>query len=121
MRSPDGNLYLHNGLNRNDIFRVSRDGKIYLFAGNGTKGGAPTGDGGPAKNAGLGSVQPLAAAPDGALLIASYDGDYAPRDLPPGEPGRLEDRDIAGTLDRQRAARRRQAGASRRTSASSTT
>ena len=39
VRSPDGNLYFHNGLNRNDIFRVSRDGKIYLFAGNGTKGG----------------------------------------------------------------------------------
>ena len=57
VRSPDGNLYLHNGLNRNDIFRVSRDGKIYLFAGNGSKGGAMTGDGGPAKNAGLGSVQ----------------------------------------------------------------
>ena len=76
VRSPDGNLYLHNGLNRNDIFRVSRDGKIYLFAGNGTKGGAPTGDGGPAKNAGLGSVQQIAAAPDGALIIASYDGDY---------------------------------------------
>ena len=37
VRSPDGNLYLHNGLNRNDIFRISRDGKIYLFAGNGSK------------------------------------------------------------------------------------
>ena len=52
VRSPDGNLYLHNGLNRNDIFRVSRDGKIYLFAGNGTKGAPMTGDGGPAKDAG---------------------------------------------------------------------
>ena len=75
VRSPDGNLYLHNGLNRNDIFRISRDGKIYLFAGNGSKDRAMTGDGGPAKEAGLGVVSALAAAPDGALLIASYSDD----------------------------------------------
>ena len=78
VRSPDGNLYLHNGLNRNDIFRISRDGKIYLFAGNGSKDRAMTGDGGPAKDAGLGIVSALAAAPDGSLLIASYsDDNYA--------------------------------------------
>lgn len=78
VRSPDGNLYLHNGLNRNDVFRISRDGKIYLFAGNGSKDRQMTGDGGPALSAGLGIVQALAAAPDGALLIASYsDDNYA--------------------------------------------
>ncbi len=78
VRSPDGNLYLFNGLNRNDIFRISRDGKIYEFAGNGSKDRAMTGDGGPAKNAGLGVVSALAATPDGSLLIASYsDDNYA--------------------------------------------
>ena len=100
VRSPDGNLYLHNGLNRNDIFRVSRDGKISLFAGNGTKGGAPTGDGGPAKSAGLGSVQQLAAAPDGALIIASYDGDYDTEIFRRVSPDGSKIETIAGTLDR---------------------
>jgi len=74
VRSPDGNLYLHNGLNRNDIFRISRDGKIYLFAGNGTRGEL-SGDGGPAKQAGLGTVSALAAAPDGSVLVAGYSVD----------------------------------------------
>ena len=75
MRWPDGNLYLHNGLNRNHIFRVGRDGKIALFAGNGSKAREITGDGGPAKNAALGVVSALAAEPDGSLLVASYTGD----------------------------------------------
>ena len=93
---------LHNGLNRNDIFRdVSRDGKIYLFAGNGTKGGALTGDGGPAKNAGLGTVQALAAAPDGALIIASYDSDYDTESFRRGRRTARRSRRIAGTLNRQ--------------------
>ena len=72
VRSPDGNLFLYNGLNRNDVFRISRDGRIYLFAGNGARDRELTGDGGPAKNAGLGAVSALAAAPDGSLLIADY-------------------------------------------------
>src|SRR3954454_15356646 len=54
-RSPDGNLYLYSGLNRNHIFKVDRDGKISKFAG-----------------PGLGTVQALAAMPDGSLLIAGY-------------------------------------------------
>src|SRR5690606_27358862 len=73
VRSPDGNLYFHNGLNRNHVFRLSRDGKVYTFAGNGSR--TLTGDGGPARQAGLGTVSALAAAPDGSLLIAGYEGD----------------------------------------------
>src|SRR4051794_33122171 len=72
VRSPDGNLFLHNGLNRNDIFRIGRDGRISLFAGNGSRASEITGDGGPAKDASLGTVSALAAAPDGSLLIADY-------------------------------------------------
>ncbi|MBE2320610.1 hypothetical protein DVA67_031915 [Solirubrobacter sp. CPCC 204708] len=100
VRSPDGNLYLHNGLNRNDIFRISRDGKIYLFAGNGVKGGQPTGDGGPAKAAGLGTVQQLAAAPDGSLIIASYGDDWDTEVLRKVSPDGSKIERIAGTLDR---------------------
>ena len=111
VRSPDGNLYLHNGLNRNDIFRISRDGKIYLFAGNGSKDRAMTGDGGPAKEAGLGVVSALAAAPDGSLLIASYSDDNYAQVIRHGQPGRLEDREDRRQRDR---ARRRWATASRR-------
>ena len=112
VRSPDGNLYLHNGLNRNDIFRISRDGKIYLFAGNGSKDRAMTGDGGPAKDAGLGIVSALAAAPDGSLLIASYSDDNYAQVIRRGQPGRLEDRDDRRQRDRpHRAAGRRQARA----------
>ena len=112
VRSPDGNLYLHNGLNRNDIFRVSRDGKIFLFAGNGTKGGAPTGDGGPAKNAGLGTVQH---ARRGARRRADHrllrrrlrHGDLPPRVARTARRSRRS----RATLDRQRPAGRRQARA----------
>ena len=80
-----------------------------------------TGDGGPAKNAGLGIVQALAAAPDGALIIASYDGDYDTEVIRRVVAGRLEDRDDRG---QRGPPRRRSATASRRsrrTSASSTT
>ena len=70
-----------------------------------------TGDGGPAKDAGLGTVQALAAAPDGALIIASYDDDYDTKVIRRVSPGRLEDRDDR----RQHAtARRRSATASPR-------
>ena len=42
-----------------------------------------TGDGGPAKDAGLGVVAALAAAPDGSLLIASYERRLRHRGDPP--------------------------------------
>ena len=99
VRSPDGNLYFYNGLNRNHIFRMSRDGKLYLFAGNGSR--VLSGDGGPAKNAGLGTVQALAAAPDGALLIASYDNDIATEQLRRVSPDGSLIETIAGTTNRQ--------------------
>ena len=83
VRSPDGNLYLHNGLNRNDIFRISRDGKIYLFAGNGTKDRATDGRRRPGEGRrprhrpGAGGRARTA-----SLLIASYER----RQLHPGHP-----------------------------------
>ena len=79
---------------------MSRDGKIYLFAGNGSQG-CLTGDGGPAKNAGLGTVQALAAAPDGALLIASYDNDNDTEQIRRVTPDGSKIETIAGTTNRQ--------------------
>ncbi|HEX6025802.1 MAG TPA: RHS repeat-associated core domain-containing protein [Solirubrobacter sp.] len=101
VRSPDGNLYLYNGLNRNDVFRVSRDGKIFHFAGNGTKGGNPTGDGGPAKDAGLGTVSALATTPDGALLIAGYGDNYETQQIRRVSPDGSKIETIAGNTNRQ--------------------
>jgi RHS repeat-associated protein len=103
VRSPDGNLYLHNSLNRNDIFRISRDGKISLFAGNGSKASEITGDGGPAKDAALGTVQALAAAPDGSLLIADYSIDNYANVIRRVTPDGSKIETIAGSAtDRQR-------------------
>jgi RHS repeat-associated protein len=101
VRSPDGTLYLHNGLNRNDIFRISRDGKIFLFAGNGAKGGNPTGDGGAAKDAGLGTVSALATTPDGALLIAGYGDNYETQQIRRVSPDGAKIETIAGNANRQ--------------------
>ncbi len=120
IRSPDGNLYLYNGLNRNDIFSISRDGKIYEFAGNGSRTG-DDGDGGPAKNAGLGVVSALAAMPDGSLLIASYSDDTYAQVIWSVSPDGARSRRSPATRPR---APRRSATASprsRRTSARSTT
>ena len=100
VRSPDGNLYLHNGLNRNHIFRVGRDGKIALFAGNGSKAREITGEGGPAKNAALGVVSALAAEPDGSLLVASYTGDMHAQVIRRFSPDGSRVTTIAGSLDR---------------------
>ncbi|WP_028062594.1 RHS repeat-associated core domain-containing protein [Solirubrobacter soli] len=103
VRSPDGNLYLHNGLNRNDIFRISRDGKIYAFAGNGNKASEITGEGGPAKDASLGTISALAAAPDGALLIAGYSIDNYANTIRRVSPDGSKVVTIAGSAtDRQR-------------------
>ncbi len=71
VRAPDGNLYLHNSLNRNHIFRVGTDEKVSWFAGNGTKGFI-SGDGGAARQAALGTVTALAAEADGSVLVAGY-------------------------------------------------
>jgi RHS repeat-associated protein len=100
VRSPDGNLYVHNGLNRNHIFKISRDGKVYTFAGNGTRGGTPTGDGGPARQAGLGTVSALAAAPDGSLLIAGYGDDFYTQQIRRVTPDGSKIETIAGTTNR---------------------
>jgi len=56
---------------------------------------------GPAKDAGLGNVQALAAAPDGALIIASYDGDFDTEVLRRVSPDGTKVERIAGNLDRQ--------------------
>jgi RHS repeat-associated protein len=100
VRSPDGNLYLHNGLNRNHIFRIGRDDKVYLFAGNGSKLREHTGDGGPAKQAALGVVSALAAAADGSLLIAGYTDDSAATTIRRVSPDGSRIETIAGTLNR---------------------
>ena len=65
------------------------------------KGGSLSGDGGPAKDAGLGTVQALAAAPDGALIIASYDNDNDTRASAGSRPDGSKIETIAGTTNRQ--------------------
>lgn len=62
-----GNLYVSEAT-AGRIRKITRDGVITLFAGNGTSGYA--GDGGPAVNASLNVPQGLAVAPDGSLIVA---------------------------------------------------
>jgi RHS repeat-associated protein len=67
----DDGIYLYSGQNANHIRRISPDGRISTFAGNGQKG-APTCDGRPALQTVLGErVNALAAAPDGSLYFAA--------------------------------------------------
>ncbi len=84
VRSPDGNLYLYSGLNRNHIFRVSADGKIHPFAG-----------------PGLGTVQALAAMPDGSLLIGGYREVSDTNQIWKVSPDGKQTTVIAGTTNRQ--------------------
>ncbi len=65
---PDGTIYLAAFLR---VRKVSPDGRITTVAGNGDPTYYDTGDNGPAKDANLGHVGPLALADDGTLYITS--------------------------------------------------
>jgi len=54
------------------IYRITRDGILHVFAGNGIEGNS--GDGGPARNASLGDIDAVAVAPDGTVYIAEFGG-----------------------------------------------
>lgn len=65
--APDGSLLIADGSNR--VRRVGPDGIISTIAGNGSP--TPSGDGGPAVDAGVRAPAGVAAAPDGGVLIAT--------------------------------------------------
>jgi YD repeat-containing protein len=78
---PDGSLYIADGINRR-VRKVSPTGIITTVAGNGEP--VFSGDGGPATQAGLGSVVGVAPGPMGSLYITA---DYRIRKLSSPFPG----------------------------------
>jgi RHS repeat-associated protein len=69
--APDGSYYIADRLN-NRVRRVTRDGIISTFAGDGTEScdpALPCGDGGPAVNATLSNPVSVAVAPDGSVFV----------------------------------------------------
>ncbi len=65
---PDGTVYLPDASTRR-IYRITPDGRLRAFAGNGERGD-PTGDGGPARRARLGRrLVDVAIGPDGSAYV----------------------------------------------------
>ncbi len=65
---PDGTVYVADPTRRR-VYRITPDGRLRGFAGNGERG-APTGDGGPASRARLGRrLLDVAAGPDGSVYL----------------------------------------------------
>ncbi len=79
--APDGSLYITDPGNYK-VRKVSPDGVITTFAGNGQSG--DSGDGGPATQARLMSPSALAVGPDGSLYIVDADASRVRRVAPDG-------------------------------------
>lgn len=78
---PDGSFLIADALN-NRIRRVTPDGTISTYAGDGRHGFA--GDGGPAVDAEIGAPRGIATTPGGTLFIADSDNDRIRRVTPEG-------------------------------------
>jgi len=78
---PDGSVYLSMS-SASRVRRVTPDGTIWTYAGNGLSG--EVGDGGPATQARLMMPRGLALGPDGSLYIAEPDGNRVRRVAPDG-------------------------------------
>lgn len=79
--APDGTVYVARPEAR-AVERVALDGTVTRFAGNGTDG--PSGDGGPALEAGIGNVQDLALDANGTLLLVDAVSDRVRAIAPDG-------------------------------------
>jgi hypothetical protein len=66
-----GNLYFFDGAN-NRVRKISTTGIITTIAGNGAA--SYSGDGGPATSAAIGTVEAIAAHPDGRVYLMGYNG-----------------------------------------------
>ncbi|ADP85100.1 serine/threonine-protein kinase [Pseudofrankia inefficax] len=77
----NGNIYVPDTAN-NRIRKITPDGKITTVVGNGTAGFS--GDGGPATQAEINSVEGIAVGPDGSLYLADYSNERIRKVTPDG-------------------------------------
>jgi serine/threonine-protein kinase len=81
VEDKNGNIYLPDTSN-NRVRKITPDGTISTVAGNGTAGFS--GDGGPATQAEINSVEGMAVGPDGSLYLADYTNERIRKVAPDG-------------------------------------